>query len=77
MPPMRRGIAPAVLLLDPGTFGGEGNVGAIRGLLAEIGVPSHIVAKGMPFEPVREHRRIGRPEYKVLRGTGRVIAVEP
>jgi uncharacterized protein (DUF58 family) len=77
LPPMRRGIAPAVLLLDPETFGGKGNVGAIRGLLAEIGVPSHLVAKGMPFEPVLEHRRIGRPEYKVLRGTGRVIAVEP
>jgi hypothetical protein len=74
---MRRGIEPAVLLLDPESFGGEGKVGAIRGLLAEIGVPSHIVTKGMPFQPVLQPRRIGRPEYKVLRGTGRVIAVEP
>ncbi len=76
LPPMRRGIAPTVLLLDPETFGGEGNVAAIRGALADLGVPSHTVAKGMPFEPVSEHKRIGRPEYKVLRGTGRVIVVE-
>jgi hypothetical protein len=31
----------------------------------------------MPFMPIFEHKRIGRPEYKVLSGTGRVIAVEP
>ena len=74
--PMRRGITPAVLLLDPVSFGGTGNVGAVRGLLAQLGVPSHVIAKGMPFKPVAEHRRIGRPEYRVLAGTGRVIAVE-
>ena len=76
LPPMRRGIAPAVLLLDPATFGGAGNVDALRGLLAQMGVPSHVIAKGTPFRPIAKHRRIGRPEYRVLPGTGRVIAVE-
>ena len=76
LPPMRRGIAPAVLLLDPTTFGGTGNVDAMRGLLAQLGVPSHVIAKGMPFKPIVEHRRIGRPEYRVLPATGRIIAVE-
>lgn len=77
LPPMRRGVAPTVLLLDPVSFGGEGNPHAIRGLLADLGIPSHPITKGMPFEPIVEHKRIGRPEYKVLRGTGRVVAVEP
>jgi uncharacterized protein (DUF58 family) len=76
LPPMRRGIVPAILLLDPESFGGVGNVDAIRELLAQLGVPSHVIARGMPFKPIVEHRRIGRPEYRILPGTGRVIAVE-
>jgi hypothetical protein len=45
--------------------------------LADFGISSHRIVKGMPFTPIVEHRRIGRPEYKVLPGTGRVIVVEP
>ncbi|MFN2183081.1 MAG: DUF58 domain-containing protein [Anaerolineae bacterium] len=77
LPPMRRGVTPTVILLDPVSFGGQGNVEAMVGLLAELGVPSHVIPKGTPFRPVAEHKRIGRPEYKVLSATGRVIAVEP
>jgi uncharacterized protein (DUF58 family) len=76
LPPMRRGVAPTVVLLDPVSFGGEGNVEAMIGLLADLDVPSHRIVKGMPFDPITRHRRIGRPEYKVLPGTGRVIVVE-
>lgn len=76
LPPMRRGIAPAVLLLDPESFGGSGNAIAMRSLLADVGVPAHIILQGMSFAPVAAHKRIGRPEYRVLPGTGRVIAVE-
>lgn len=74
--PRRRGVAPTVLLLDPTSFDGQGNVAALAGLLADLGVPCHTIVKGMPFKPIVEHKRIGRPEYKVLSGTGRVIAVE-
>jgi uncharacterized protein (DUF58 family) len=77
LPPMRRGVTPTVVLLDPVSFGGQGNAGALAGLLADLGVSSHRIVKGMPFMPIFEHKRIGRPEYKVLSGTGRVIAVEP
>ncbi len=77
LPPMRRGVAPTVVLLDPVSFGGEGNMDAFTGLLADLGIPSHRIAKGMPFRPIAKHKRIGRPEYKVLSGTGRVIVVEP
>jgi uncharacterized protein (DUF58 family) len=76
LPPMRRGVAPIILLLDPVSFGGCGNVDALSGLLADLGVPSHPIAKGMPFTPIVKHKRIGRPELKVLPGTGRVIVVE-
>ena len=72
---MRRGIAPAVILLDAVSFGGEGNVDAVRGLLANLGIPSHVVSKGTPFAPITEHERLGRPEYRVLAATGRVIPV--
>jgi uncharacterized protein (DUF58 family) len=77
LPPMRRGVTPTVVLLDPVSFGGQGNVEALTGLLAELGITSHLIPKGMPFRPIAEHKRIGRPEYKVLPGTGRVIVVEP
>jgi hypothetical protein len=76
LPPMRRGISPAVLLLDPNTFGGEGNVAALQGLLADLGIPSERITQDMPFQPVFEHERSGPPELKVLPGTGRVIRVE-
>ena len=76
LPPMRRGVTPTVVLLDPVSFGGQGNVGALAELLADLGISSHLIPKGMPFRPVAEHKRIGRPEYKVLPGTGRVIVVE-
>jgi uncharacterized protein (DUF58 family) len=82
LPPMRRGVAPAAVLLDAASFGEEGSeekndaMDAMAGLLANLGVPSHRVAQGMPFQPVVEHKRIGRPEFKVLRGTGRVILVD-
>ncbi len=79
LPPMRRGVAPTALLLDPTSFGGQedANTDAVAALLADLGIPSHQITKGMPFQPIVEHRRIGRPELKVLPGTGRVIVVEP
>jgi uncharacterized protein (DUF58 family) len=88
LPPMRRGVAPTVLLLDAVTFaagesgdedrkGAESEIQAMTSLLADLGVPSHRIAQGMPFQPIEVHKRIGRPEFKVLPGTGRVIRVDP
>lgn len=75
--PMRRGVVPAVILLDPVSFGGQGNIQALIALLADLGITSHQIGKGASFTPIVKHKRIGRPEYKVLPGTGRVIVVEP
>lgn len=74
--PMRRGIAPAVLLLDPNSFGGEGNVDGLQGLLANLGIVTERITREMPFRPIVEHKRAGPPELKVLPGTGRVIVVD-
>jgi hypothetical protein len=73
---MRRGVAPTILLLDPNSFGGQGNVEAITGLLADLGVPVEWITQEMPFRPMFEHERSGPPELKVLPGTGRVIVVD-
>jgi len=84
LPLARRGIAPAAILLDRASFDGQdtgdegretGNVAALRGLLAEQSVPSHVIRKGFPFRPLVRYKR-RRTVYKVLRGTGRVIAME-
>ena len=48
----------------------------LGGVLAVLGVTSHRIVKGTPFTPILKHKRIGRPEYRVLPGTGRVIPVE-
>jgi uncharacterized protein (DUF58 family) len=74
--PMRRGVAPTILLLDPNSFGGQGNVEAIAGLLADLGVPLERITRDMPFHPLFEHERLGPPKLKVLPGTGRVIVVD-
>jgi uncharacterized protein (DUF58 family) len=76
LPPMRRGVAPTVILLDPNTFGGTGNMEGIARILADLGVPVARIAQGTTFRPVFEHERVGRPELKVLSGTGRVIVVK-
>lgn len=71
----RRGIPANVLLLDRVSFGGDGNVEAMVGLLSDRGVPTRVVGQSFRFRPLVEPRR-QRPVYKVL-GTGRVIAVPP
>jgi uncharacterized protein (DUF58 family) len=83
LPPMRRGVAPTVLLLDATSFVVQGqeveernSLEAIAGLLAELGVSSHRISRGMPFRPIVEHERSGPPQLRVLSGTGRVIVVD-
>ena len=73
----RRGIATTAILLDAASFHDnrqkDGRTLAMRSLLADQGVPAHIVAKGYPFQ-IRLQQPAGRWEFKVL-GTGRAIAV--
>lgn len=69
------GVAPMAILLDRMSFGGEGSARNMAGLLAEQGIPSHVVARGYQFSPLMPRRR-QRPIYKVL-ATGRVLVIPP
>lgn len=48
---------------------------ALRAVLTQLGVPVHVVTADFPFEVALKVRR-KRTEYRVLPGTGRVVAVE-
>lgn len=78
-----QGNAPAVLLLDAPSFAEEGAgngdgaaaTASMRALLAEHGVPSHVIDSGFDFRPVHTITRT-RTELRTLSATGRVIRVE-
>ena len=75
----QRGIATTVILLDAASFDDgddrqERRTLAMRALLADQGIPSHIVSRGYPFQ-IRLQQPAGRWEFKVL-GTGRAVAVQ-
>jgi uncharacterized protein (DUF58 family) len=72
-----RGIAATAILLDAASFNSghqnDRRTVAMRTLLADQGIPAHIVAKGYPFQ-IQLQQPAGRWEFKIL-GTGRAIAV--
>lgn len=70
----RRDIAASVILLDGASFGGDGNVTAMQGMLADQGITSHVIQQGFPFRHVVPLQRRGHWEFKTL-ATGRVVAV--
>lgn len=75
LPLARRDIAVSVILLDATSFGGDGNVMGMQGILADQGVASHVIQQGFPFQHVMPLQRRGHWEFKTL-ALGRVIAVQ-
>lgn len=73
----RRDIAPAVLLLDRGSFMGQASpeTSTFCGLLADHAIPVHVIDKSYVFRPVAPIKR-KRTVLKTLGGHGRVMAVE-
>lgn len=78
------GNAPAALLLDAASFMApdaseratrEAALAGLRGLLAQHGVPSHLIDRDFVFRPVFQVTR-KRTELRTLSATGRVITVE-
>lgn len=69
----RRGAVPMAILLDPASFGGTGNVSAMRKLLTEEGINSYLIRKGYDFRRLWPEEK-PRVTYRTL-GTGRVIPV--
>jgi uncharacterized protein (DUF58 family) len=75
-PLLRRGVAPTAILLDPASFGGEGDMSIVRGMLAGLGIPAHLIVQGYPFRPLpRTQQAGGAWEFKIT-ATGRAIATQ-
>ncbi|MBM4465968.1 MAG: DUF58 domain-containing protein [Chloroflexi bacterium] len=74
-PLLRQGVAPTAILLDPASFGGQGDLSVVRSMLAGLGIPAHVVAQGYPFRFSPPTRREGGAwEFKTT-ATGRVVVV--
>ena len=75
-PLLRRGVAPTAILLDPASFGGDGDLSVVRSMLAGLGIPAHIIYQGHPFRlSPRTRRQGGTWEFRTTT-TGRAIVVQ-
>ena len=73
LPLLHRGAVPTVLLLDPASFGGDGDVSGALTLLSDWGVAHYVVTRDLLDRPEARPGRRGRWEWRVS-GTGRAIA---
>ena len=73
----RQDIAPAVILLDAASFRDETDpaLPALEDLLADHNIPTVVIGKGYPFQPLPLFRR-KRKVLKTLPGFGRVVEIE-
>jgi uncharacterized protein (DUF58 family) len=74
VPLLRRGVTPTVFLLDPTSFGGDGDVRGMAALLTDLGVPHHVITRDLFDQPEARPGHEGYWEWRVL-GTGKAIAV--
>jgi uncharacterized protein (DUF58 family) len=76
----QRGIASTAILLDPASFGGQGErpqeILALAELLADLGIGYHVIQKGYRFHPLYQRKPQRRPTYRVG-ATGRLIPYAP
>lgn len=75
VPLLRRGVVPTVLLLDPTSFGGAGNVTATQATLTQLGVANYVIQKDLLDHPLARPGTQGQWEWKVL-GTGKAVPVQ-
>lgn len=70
-----RGAVPTVLLLDPVSFGGNGDVAKSTGILASMGISSHIIDRQLLDRPEARPGEAGQWEWRVTI-SGRAVAVK-
>jgi uncharacterized protein (DUF58 family) len=75
VPLIRRGAVPTVMLLDPASFGGDGNVRSISAVLDNLGVAHYEITKDVLNRPETRPGRRGHWEWRVT-GTGKAVAVQ-
>ena len=71
---LHRGALPTVLLLDPASFGGAGNARATQALLANLGIPCHLIPRTLLDRPEARPGKEGHWEW-LRTPYGRAIAV--
>ncbi len=74
LPLMQVGLAPTVLLLDPVSFGGAGDMRPVEGLLAGLGVRHYRIQRDLLNRPEARPGRQGQWEWRVLT-SGRILPV--
>jgi len=70
-----RGVTPTVLLLDPASFGGTGDVRGAAGLLSSLGVAHYVITRDLLDRPEAHPGRQGQWEWRVL-STGHALPVQ-
>ncbi|NIM92892.1 MAG: DUF58 domain-containing protein [Anaerolineales bacterium] len=75
IPLLRRSAVATVLLLDPLSFGGVGDVEAVTGILSHLGVQNYIVGSEMLSLPEAKPGRRGQWEWKIG-ASGRAIPIQ-
>jgi uncharacterized protein (DUF58 family) len=76
LPLLRRGAVPTVLLLDPVSFGGTGDVGKTLALLSDLGVARYVITRDLLDRPEARPGQFGHWEWRIG-PTGRVVALRP
>lgn len=74
LPLLRRGVVATVLLLDPVSFGGQGDVRGTLALLADLGVAHYVITPELLDRPEARPGQQGAWQWRVT-PTGRAIAV--
>jgi uncharacterized protein (DUF58 family) len=74
LPLQQQGAVPTVLLLDPQSFGGQGDAGRMEGLLANQGVSHHLITSDLLDRPEARPGQQGQWDWRVS-PSGRAIAV--
>jgi uncharacterized protein (DUF58 family) len=70
VPLVRRGAVPTVLLLDPGSFGGQGDTAPVEAALMGLGVANYCITKDILDRPEMRPGQQGRWGWQSL-GAGR------
>jgi uncharacterized protein (DUF58 family) len=72
VPLLRRGVKPTVLLLDPTSFNGTGDLRGIAALLTDFDVPHHVVTRSLLDKPEAQPGQSGHWKWHVS-ATGRAV----
>ena len=69
-----RGIVPTVMLIDPASFGGAGNVSGLATQLQHMGISCHIISRDLLDRPEAHPGQSGRWEWRTS-VTGKVTPI--